>query len=432
MRYFIGLMSGTSMDGVDAVLCAIDTHTTSEQTAPVQDLISQNDTPDSTFQDTHWFSTLERVSLPFPEPLLATLNSLCQPSVDEINTMGAADVEVAKLFAKAVDVLLDKTGFTASEITALGSHGQTIRHYPTGTSTDATFPETGFTLQIGDPNTLAALTGIPVVADFRRKDIALGGQGAPLVPAFHHAVFGRKRHRVDCHQNDRYQDTHHHPEKELSELSVSSDFSACAIVNIGGIANISIIDNEQGTVSGFDSGPGNTLMDKWVSKHLQQPYDDNGRWAESGQVNSALLNAFLSDPYFKKAAPKSTGREYFNSRWVSSFLKTLDTIAPEDVQATLCQLTANHIADAIKAHGDIGEIFVCGGGAFNSYLLHCLQALLSDKKVLTTHALGICPQDVEGAAFAWLAYAYFERICANVPAVTGAKRSAILGGLYLP
>ena len=412
MRYFIGLMSGTSMDGVDAVLCAIDTHHT----------VDTHHT-----MDTHWFRTLRRVSLPFPDSLLNTLNNLCQPAVNEINKMGTADVEVARLFAQAVDVLLQETGLTPVDITALGSHGQTIRHHPAGYS--PTTSHTGFTLQIGDPSTLAVLTGIPVVADFRRKDIALGGQGAPLVPAFHQAVFGGSDSDMKpagaASKQACVLDTH------LSDMSTCSA-SPKAIVNIGGIANISFIDDGQNSASGFDSGPGNILMDGWVARHLQQPYDNNGAWAASGMVHEALLRAFRHDPYFKQAAPKSTGREYFNALWMSRVLQAFNDIIPADVQATLCELTASQIADAIRAHFGVKEVYICGGGAFNAHLLRRIQALLPEQKVMTTQALGVCPQDVEGAAFAWLAYAYLERITANVPAVTGASRHAVLGGLYLP
>ncbi|QPG06217.1 anhydro-N-acetylmuramic acid kinase [Salinimonas marina] len=406
MRYFIGLMSGTSMDGVDAVLCAIDTH------KPM---------------DTHWFQTLKRVSLPFPDSLLNTLNTLCQPSVNEINKMGAADIGVARLFAQAVGVLIEEAGLTPNDITALGSHGQTIRHHPAGYCAETA--NVGFTLQIGDPNTLAVLTGIPVVADFRRKDVALGGQGAPLVPAFHQAIFGchdsYRNPAVPASKKDFSLDTHQSQTKAIGAF-------ARAIVNIGGIANISFIDDSPSSISGFDSGPGNILMDGWVSEHLQLPFDKSGKWAASGTVHQTLLDACLNDPYFKQAAPKSTGREYFNTLWVSRVLQTFTDITPADVQATLCELTAAHIADAVKMQPRVEQVYICGGGAYNTHLLSRIQALLPAQKVMTTQTLGICPQDVEGAAFAWLAYAYLERITANVPAVTGACRNAVLGGLYLP
>lgn len=404
MRYFIGLMSGTSMDGVDAVLCQISAAN---------------------------FQTVGSISLPFPADLLLRLHALCTPTNNEINEMGRADVEISHLFAQAVKLLLEQHNLAANEIAAIGSHGQTIRHYPDGY--EPGLP--GFTLQIGDPNTLAALTGIPVVADFRRKDIALGGQGAPLVPAFHQAILGR-----DIHPTDALQDTHqipmdsHSTYQQDTHAKVRSNGldSHRAIVNIGGIANISIVALNTHQVNGYDTGPGNTLMDFWCKTHTLQAFDIDGNWAATGKVNKSLLTNFLADDYFHRQPPKSTGREYFSPQWLKNKLAGYKSVSANDVQATLCFMTAKHIADAITSKQHIKQVFICGGGAYNKTLMVHLRNQLAHCVVTSTSQLGIAPHEVEGAAFAWLAFAYMERLKANVPQVTGASRPAVLGGLYLP
>lgn len=360
MGLYIGLMSGTSMDGVDAVLCRIDAGQC---------------------------TTLETASVPYPPAILARLHQLCQPADNELMQLGALDVEVARVHAQAVHAVLAQSGQPATAITAIGSHGQTVRHHP-----HHTVP---FTLQIGDPNTLAVLTGITVVADFRRKDIALGGQGAPLVPAFHQAVFGADQAR--------------------------------AIVNIGGIANVSLL-GPAGVQGGYDTGPGNTLMDHWIYAHQQKRLDKDGAWAAAGQVDQVLLEALLADPYFAQPAPKSTGREYFNLPWLHTYLAALPhAIAPADIQATLCELTAVSIARAVQ---DCEQVYVCGGGAYNKALMQRLAAHMPGSVVASTAALGVDPQQVEGAAFAWLAWAYDHQVPGNVPAVTGAARAAVLGAKF--
>lgn len=365
MSLYIGLMSGTSMDGVDAVLCRI--------------------------QDQQ-LTTLSQVSLPFPAPLLKTLHQLCTPGENELVLAGQADREIALLYSDAVHSLLKTNNLTPADITALGSHGQTVRHHP-----DMDPP---FTLQLGDPNTLAINTGIPVVADFRRKDIALGGQGAPLVPAFHQFQFGTQ--------------------------------SPAVIVNIGGIANISVLRVGR-TPLGFDTGPGNTLMDLWVRRHQGVDYDADGQWAASGTVSEPLLKALLADPYFAQPAPKSTGREYFNLAWLDAIVAKIPVpVNNADVQTTLCALTTQSISHAIADFDDIQNVYICGGGAFNRHLMQMLSAHLAPLCVDTTMALGIHPQWVEGAAFAWLAHANIARIQGSVSEVTGASRAAVLGGFYLP
>lgn len=369
MAYVIGAMSGTSMDGVDAVLVDI----TTDHIRPV-----------AAFQ------------LPYPDSLLKQLHELCQTGNNELNLCGSVDRAVATVFANTVNELLAAQKLSSSDILAIGSHGQTIRHYPNevpGLADSAL----GFTLQIGDSNTLAVLTGIDVVSDFRRKDIALGGQGAPLVPAYHHAQF-------------------------------SKSVNTRVVVNIGGFANITVLPgNNPGGIRGFDTGPGNVLMDAWCLQHCGKAYDENGDWAASGTVHQPLLNSMLADPYFAVTGPKSTGREYFNRPWLAQQLTRFPDVPPEDVQATLLGLTAHTIANAINDVTDTAECYVCGGGAFNQVLMNKLQTLLPDVTVSSTHALGIHPQWVEGVAFAWLAWAHINCIPGNVPAVTGASREAVLG-----
>ncbi len=365
MAYYIGLMSGTSMDGVDAVLC---------------------DITDNQIQ------SLACTSLAYPDSLLTVLQTLCHPSKNELNSMALADREVAQVFANAVNQLLEQQSLRPNDILAIGSHGQTVRHQP------ATNTTPGYSLQIGDPNTIAALTNIDVIADFRRRDIAEGGQGAPLVPAFHQQVF-------------------------------SSDNINRAIINIGGIANITYLPKDKTNhVIGFDTGPGNRLMDYWCQLHTGKAFDKGGEWAASGQVNEYMLDAMLEDNYFKQTPPKSTGREYFNEHWLKQFL-AMDKVPAVDIQATLSALTAYSISNSLKQVGDVEEIFVCGGGAFNQQLLDSLS-LLCGRNILSTDMLGLHPQWVEGAAFAWLAWAFKQKIAGNLPAVTGATKSCVLGAYF--
>ncbi|NDW22587.1 anhydro-N-acetylmuramic acid kinase [Alteromonas hispanica] len=408
MAKYIGLMSGTSMDGVDAVLCDI--------------------TRDSC-------NTLAAYSLPYPKELLVALNALCVEGANELNTLAVADRLVAEVFADAVNSLLKQENLSPFDITAIGSHGQTVRHHPNCDVLSVSFGKDnirGFTCQIGDANTLAVLTDIDVVADFRKKDIALGGQGAPLVPAYHNAVFS-------------------HPSKYR------------VLVNIGGIANITVLSPSklQHSPMGFDTGPGNTLMDNWIRLHLNKTYDSNGEWASTGTVNEELLTHMLKDKYFALPFPKSTGREYFNIDWLSNYLSSSfaahpgkedassenenskeNGLQPCDIQATLLALTAHTISDGIQhaiketlskngnAVAEGIEVIACGGGAFNRELMDHLTIALPNYKVLTSHTLGIHPQHVEGAAFAWLAFANLNNIKGNVPQVTGASRAAVLGALY--
>lgn len=362
-QLYIGLMSGTSMDGVDVAL--VD------------------------FSGLHP-RLLDCQSFPYPTALLDELHQLCAPSDNEIVLMGRADRAVAEVFAQATLHVLKDNYIRPDQVTALGSHGQTIRHVP--------FGEHSFTVQIGDPNTLAVLTGIDVVADFRRKDIALGGQGAPLVPAFHKAVFG-------------------HPNQ------------ARIVVNIGGIANITYLPKLASTeVLGYDTGPGNTLMDMWCSKHTGQPFDYKGEWAAQSTASLSLLKVLSQHPYFSAKPPKSTGRELFNLTWLEQQIATHGIIAsPPEVQATLAMLTGQSIANEILHFPDVEQVYVCGGGAKNEFLIECLESLLHECEVVTTEELGIAPDAVEAMAFAWLAYAFVNNIDGNIASVTGASRNAVLG-----
>lgn len=365
-HHYIGLISGTSMDGVDAVL--------------------------TTLSATQC-STIDFLTLPYAPELLEELKSLCQPGANEVNRTAIADRQVAEHFANAVNLLLQRNNMTSEQITLVGSHGQTIRHHPT--------KDIGYTVQIGDPNSIAVITGIDVVADFRRKDIALGGQGAPLVPAFHHAVF-------------------------------SSNSEDRVILNIGGIANISYLpkggDIEH--ILGFDTGPGNRLLDAWCKKHNGSEYDENGDWARTGEVHEPLLKSLLSLDYFATKGPKSTGREQFNLQWLQQLLQVQpDNIAPPDVQATLMQLTVKTIVQQIQALPNVDSIYVCGGGVHNTFMIEEFGRLMADKTLATTADLGVDPDAVEALAFAWLGYAYQHNMPGNAPKVTGASRPAVLGTL---
>lgn len=354
-------MSGTSTDGVDAVLCRI-----------------------SGLQSVQ---VLHQQSLEMPAALRAEILDLNSPTDNELNRSALVANQLAGLYAQACNSLLQNSPYKANQITAIGVHGQTVRHAP----------HLGYTVQLNAPALLAELTKINVIADFRSRDIAAGGQGAPLVPIFHQAVFSSLAPRV--------------------------------VLNLGGIANISILRPEQAP-QGFDTGPANALMDDWIQLHLGQSYDVDGAWAASGITAPALLELLLAEPWLQLCPPKSTGRHLFNLPWLQQQLSQLPTIAPVDVQATLATFTALSTANAIKQYAaDAKDIIVCGGGAYNSYLLQ----LISDytkKPVQKSDGLGIGVQQVEACAFAWLAYAYWHDIPAGQPAITGAQHSTILGAWH--
>ena len=337
-----------------------------------------------------------QISLPMPNQLRKELLALCQPGANEIEAMCVCDLAIARLSAEAVNALLGQTHIAANMIRAIGSHGQTIRH----------LPQIGNTLQIGNPSLIAELTGITTVADFRRRDMAAGGEGAPLVPAFHEAIFRS-------------------PEQTR------------VVANIGGIANITVLPAASDQlVIGFDTGPGNTLMDDWCHRHLGQPFDENGEWAASGNVCQSLLDNMLADPFFARLPPKSTGKEYFHHAWLQHHLTEFTKIggavlAPEDIQATLAALTAHSLADMISKHAPVGSgVYVCGGGARNGLLMQFLTSLLSGYAITTTDDLGLAHQWVEATAFAWLARQTINNLPGNLPAVTNASGPRILGGIY--
>lgn len=363
---FIGLMSGTSMDAADATLVNFS--------AGKSKLIATHRTP-------------------LTAELRAALLTLCVPGPNEIERMAELDARLGELFAETVLALLKKSGVKATAVQAIGSHGQTIRHQPTGP-----YP---FSLQIGNPALIAQRTGITTVADFRRADIAAGGQGAPLVPAFHNAVFRSSEH-------DR------------------------VVVNIGGIANITVLPKDaKQPVTGFDTGPGNVLLDVWAERHLGKRMDEDGRFAATGKMHEGLLAGLSSDSYFALAPPKSTGREHFNIAWLDAVLQEYADISAQDAQATLCELTAASIAVAIQKHAPTSkEILICGGGAHNVHLMQRLRARLSQCSVESIEKYDISPDWVEAMAFAWLAKQTLEGKPGNLPSVTGAKRGVVLGGVY--
>jgi len=366
---FIGLMSGTSLDAIDAVLVRF-----SEQPSRKAEMLATHEHP-------------------FPAEIRATLQKLIEtPHTVDLDQLGQLDRDLGLLYADAVSALLRESSIDADSIEAIGNHGQTIRHSP-----DAAPP---FTLQIGDAATIANTCGITTVSDFRSADIALGGQGAPLAPAFH-------------------------------EWAFAVDERSGFVVNIGGLGNITVL--QPGTpLAGFDTGPGNTLLDAWCARHQNEDFDSDGQWAGSGKVNTALLEALLADPYFSRPAPKSTGREYFNLAWLTKRLAKINAVDAADVQATLAELTAQSIAAAIKQYADSGAVWLCGGGALNADLVDRIKNNLPMFELGTTVALGIPPAWVEAVAFAWLARERMRGAAVGIASVTGARANGILGSITLP
>ena len=361
---YIGMISGTSMDAIDCALVDF-----SDRRPNQVDFITQE----------------------IPEDLRLKLLNLCEDHHGQIDLMGETDVEFARVLAQAVDRILNGNDLKAKHIAAIGSHGQTIRHKPTGNAP--------FTLQIGDPNTLAELTGITTVADFRRRDMAAGGQGAPIVPAFHREIFSSA-------ETDRI------------------------VLNIGGMANITVLETT-GEVAGFDTGPGNVLLDTWIQEHQGHPYDRDGLWAKSGTINEGLLEVLLTEPYFRQPPPKSTGRELFNLPWLQARLAGFSgTLAPKDVQATLLALTVASIRDAILGVLGKGEVIVCGGGANNGHLLASLDNALPGFSVVRSSTLGVLEDSMEAVAFAWLAHQALYQRPVDFTAITGSSHPVIAGGIY--
>ena len=366
MKY-IGVMTGTSVDGLDVALLEVV-----ESEAP---------------------RLLASTTAPLPTALAETLRALAQPGADGLDAVGGADGALGGFVGETVLACMAQWGVPRREVRAIGTHGQTIRHRPRGDH---------FTVQIGDPNRIAEVTGIDTVADFRRRDMAAGGEGAPLVPLFHAALFRHAtRHRM--------------------------------VVNIGGIANLTVLPAGGGAVRGFDTGPGNALLDAWIAARRGERYDCHGAWARRGQVVPGLLDGLLRDPFVSAAPPKSTGKEVYHLGTVEAACRKL-TARPkdEDVQASLAEFTARSIAAAIGRWGEqSGDVLLCGGGRRNEYLVARLRNVLAGYRVSATDELGFDGDAVEAAAFAWLAHRRLAGLPGNAPAVTGARGSRVLGAVYL-
>lgn len=370
-QLFIGLMSGTSLDGVDGVLAAFGA-----ADAPVR--------------------ILSHCHQPFTDEFASRLLALNSSGPDELHCAALAANNLARVYSSCVQDLLRNAGLQSDQLMAIGAHGQTVRHRP------GEFDGIGYTLQLNAPALLAELTGVDVIADFRSRDVAAGGQGAPLVPAFHRAAFGR-------------------------------DNEIVAVLNLGGISNLTVLDPGEST-AGFDCGPANVLMDHWCRLHIGTPFDEGGSWAASGKLNPDLLANMLAEPYFARVPPKSTGRDLFNPQWLAGHLNRFNTLAPlrpEDVQTTLAEVTVQSCASAVLRYaGDAVDLLVCGGGALNKHLLVRLSTCLPGMRVNTTQSRGLPPMLVEACAFAWLARAWTRGEAGNLSQVTGASGSRVLGALY--
>lgn len=363
-EYWLGLMSGTSMDAVDAVLVSFD-----NQQLQIRDTLS----------------------LPYPDQLRARLLQAVRNHADP-DELGELDTLTGQHFAQAANTLINQAGIEPASIRAIGSHGQTIRHQPLGSAP--------FSMQIGSPAAIAEATGVSTVSDFRSRDLAAGGQGAPLVPAFHRWLFRS-------------------PEQDR------------CILNLGGIANLTWLPaDEQSSILGFDTGPANALMDAWCYDQTGKHYDDQGQWANEGEVEAELLESLLSDAYFIKPAPKSTGKERFNLDWINTHLQRFEEIPPENVQRTLLQLTTASILQQLPEPSSNMIIYACGGGTANPLLMRELEKGLGAAELKTTSTLGLDPQWVEPVAFAWLARQTLQGLPGNVPEVTGAKGERVLGAIY--
>lgn len=363
---YIGLMSGTSLDGVDGVLV--------DFASPTLDVKAH-------------------ASAPLPATLRAELLALNASGPDELHRAALAANALMHVYASVVADLLSSTSHPARAVRAVGAHGQTVRHRP------QEFDGTGYTLQLCQPALLAELTGIDVAADFRSRDVAAGGQGAPLAPFFHQSLFSRAGESV-------------------------------GVLNVGGISNITLL-RADGSMQGFDCGPGNALMDAWCEQHTGRPYDDGGAWAAGGSVLPELLSAMLADPYFSKLPPKSTGRDLFSRVWLDGHLQAFGKAAPADVQATLAELTARACsAEVLRHEPSLAHLVVCGGGALNGHLMRRLAALLPHAKVASSAAWGLPPLQVEATAFAWLARKTVLRERLALQSTTGAKGARVLGCIY--
>jgi anhydro-N-acetylmuramic acid kinase len=363
---YIGLMSGTSLDGVDGILADFST-----------------DAP----------RVIGHAGAPFTDALRAELLALNTPGSNELHRAALAGNALMRVYAEVVRQLLTAGG-GGEQVTAIGAHGQTVRHRP------QEFDGTGYTLQLCQPALLAELTGIDVVADFRSRDVAAGGQGAPLAPFFHRAFFSRQGEHA-------------------------------GVLNIGGISNLTLLGAD-GSMTGFDCGPGNALMDHWCALHTGQAYDAQGAWAAGGQVVPALLDPMLADPYFARPPPKSTGRDLFNPAWLQSHLGWAGALNPQDVQATLTELTARACSDDVRRHGAglMSRLIVCGGGALNTHLMNRIRHYLPAVEVASSDRWGLPPMQVEATAFAWLARKSVRREKLELQSTTGARGARVLGGVY--
>jgi anhydro-N-acetylmuramic acid kinase len=366
--HYVGASSGTSADGLDLALLEISTNSLTISAGAM---------------------------VPFDSQLRDRLLALGVAEADDIDNVGATDVQLGRFIGTSIRDFLAQNRVPAESIRAIGSHGQTVRH--------RTRSHTRFTMQIGDPNQVAELTGITTVADFRRRDIAAGGEGAPLVPPFHQALFGRKSSEPQT------------------------------VVNIGGMANITVLPlGPTRSLRGFDTGPGNTLLDAWIRTHRQLPFDHDGEWASRGRIIDTLLDSLRRDAYFAAPPPKSTGRETFNLAWLERHVASLDEVpSPVDVQSTLSELTAGTIADALCRWGHAtGNVIVAGGGRLNRDLMSRIERLLPKHRVQVSERVGVNGDWLEAAAFAWLAHRTIKRLAGNAPAVTGAKAARVLGAIY--
>jgi len=365
-QLFIGLMSGTSLDGVDGVVVDFS-----------------NAQP----------RVLAHHAMPFAPALKQELLALNTPSDNELHRAALAANGLVRVYAQTVQALLADTSTSAHEVCAIGAHGQTVRHQP------GAFDGTGYTLQLNNPALLTELTGIDVVADFRSRDVAAGGQGAPLVPVFHQGIFGQTGKTV-------------------------------GVLNVGGIANLSVL-HANGDVLGFDCGPGNALLDHWCQAHTGYAFDNDGAWGASGMVIEPLLHTMLAEAFLHQAPPKSTGRDLFHPTWLAHQLSSYANAKPADVQATLTELTARACVNDVRRHAaDAAELIVCGGGALNGLLMQRLQAGLPQVRVLSSAERGMPPLQVEAAAFAWLARQTVLGLPGNLPKVTGAQGARVLGGIF--
>ncbi|AFU99066.1 anhydro-N-acetylmuramic acid kinase [Simiduia agarivorans] len=362
---YLGLMSGTSADGIDAALVQFTNHR---------------------------YELVASRHQPFSDSLRTRIHAIADAHQWRPAELGELDVILGQAFASAALALLDTACIKRQQVIAIGSHGQTIRHQPPAPGL------TPFTTQIGDANTIAEQTGIDTIADFRRRDMAAGGQGAPLAPGFHQWAWGRRQ-------------------------------DSFAVVNLGGISNLTWLASSGQQAEGFDCGPANTLMDAWCQRHLNRAFDKNGEWAASGRIDDALLRALQAHPFLRQTGPRSTGREAFNLAWLDQVLQQLPPLAPADVQASLCEFTALCITQPLQAR-PASQLYCCGGGAYNTHLLNRLQSRLPAWQVMSTAALGLAPEWVEASAFAWLAYQFIRQQPGNLPAVTGATAPRVLGARF--